>query len=259
MRLALTLLFALVLSASAQVPLAVQDWLSASALNQSSIITEGLVGYWVMDDNTNSASDASGFNNPIIWTNGPTVVAGIKGTAMRLDGGSQWGWMTNMLGWTTNTVFTLCAWVKTTDGASPLWYFGVPESASRTPQICVGYNDQPNGIIMLHDAGGGYNYAKPLFASGNINIKDGGWHLLSYGVTGIPLASNVVFCADGVIQTAYGANDMTGGAIKDAVGSVFTLGRNYSVNQFSAMDLDEVRIYNRLLTTNEVLRIYNGE
>jgi hypothetical protein len=91
----------------------------------------------------------------------------------------------------------------------------------------------------------------------NNSITFGAWQHVAVTWTGSATATNVKFYVNGV-ETAYGTTT-NGGAprVSDAASSVFIGNDNSGARTFDGA-LDDVRIYNRVISTTELQAIYRA-
>jgi len=83
--------------------------------SQAQINSEGLVGYWKLDEGTsNLAYDSSNSENNGILMNGASWVSGIRGNATHLDGVDQYVLVPDSPSLRLQS-FTLSAWINMTE------------------------------------------------------------------------------------------------------------------------------------------------
>ncbi|MDQ3014705.1 MAG: LamG domain-containing protein [bacterium] len=229
---------------------------NASQTNKS---TSGLVGMWSFDGKdmlgTTTAYDRSGQGNNGTLTSGPTLAQGKVGQAINFTTNTS-DYISvpdnDSLDFGASQNFSVSAWVKTTQGVT----------VSRWPGILGKDDNTSDGVreayeLLLHSSNidarwsfaliaGGVGYS----AYGQNNIADGQWHHL----VGIREGSNIHVYEDGVfIRTEAGTTASLANA------RVLTIG-TYTTGIASTGDfvgqVDEVRIYNRALSTAEVKQLY---
>ena len=213
-------------------------------------LTAGLMGYWSFDDGT--GADNSGSGNPGTLINNPGSVSGKIGQALSFNG-SQYVNVGNVLNPGSGDL-SVFAWVKTTQAG--------------------GFNM----IVSKRDSSGGSNSGYQLFqnssgapsftfGNGNSNrvrvdssgprINDGNWHLVGVVYT---RSGNGVLYVDGVAASnGSGSIISQSGMVSNSVPLRFGT-ENQSSNSIFAWSgvIDEVRIYNRALSAQEILDIYNA-
>ena len=200
-------------------------------------VSDGLISYWSFDGN---ATDSVGSNNGTV--NGATLTSGIKGllnTAYSFNGSSSYINMNNPIG-CGNVDFSISLWanafvldstydglITTQNGGDSAWY-------------------------VMRDAGHnyfttGYNSNYLIYPSVSTNT----WHNYLFTKKGNILS--IYF--DGVFYNSTNAGyTCTGDSAQIWLGTYRT-----SAQHFLNGSMDNVRIYNRALTADEVTTIYNSE
>jgi len=199
-------------------------------------ISTGLVGYWTFDEGSGTtANDSSGNGNTGTLVNNPTWLTGanakIGNGAMSFDGVND---LVNIpdLG-NIGAVMSFSLWFKTISGPS-------------FPMIGVGrYRDcridyGPAGSFGCTLDGGVH-----LLSSGQAN-NDGNWHHAVFIVN----TSNQTLYIDGVQR---GTTNYTS---TESVPNSVTIGNRFWVDYPYSGSLDDIRIYNRAITTSEVNQLY---
>jgi hypothetical protein len=197
-------------------------------------MTDGLLGYWKMDETSGNCIDSSG-NSVTGTANGTTVTSG------KFGGGRQFNGTSDNVGISyTNpvTATSVVAWFKKT---------GTPNGDYHI--ITGGQNVE----ISISQSGGGYirtgittnTMGRQVFNSGT-GLVDGNWHQVALTYNGSILNSFI----DGV-QTA--SNPVSG----NLSGTVQEIGRYLSNSYVANGIIDEVRIYGRGLSPSEINQLYN--
>lgn len=207
-------------------------------------MTAGLVNRWKFNETAGTnAADSAGTNTGTL-TNGPTFTTGQSGNAVALDGTNDYV-ATGGLG-TLGGTSTLSAWIKTTQvGASTFWT--APGIAG--VEQYWGSNDVFWGII---DAQGriGVKAGDDAAASSTTAINDGVWHHIAFTRNAGTGALQVF--VDGVLEgTATGAVG-TKSTPFNSIGRIENT--NGPANHLQG-SLDDVRVYNRVLTAQEVIDV----
>ena len=227
--------------------------------SQNSVLTSGLVGEWSFNGDdmnwvTNKALDRSGQGNDGTLTNMSTTtspVAGKIGQALLFDGvndqinagaGSSLGNLGPL---------TFSAWIKPRS-------MGGGSSGAIMGKTGTGYV-----IFQLANTNGlgfGKNYdtANDLEAYSNDNaVTMGIWQHVVATWDGTAVATNVHFYVNGVETSYQFPNDATGNRVSD-VGKPLVVGSFYNGNSPFDGALDEVRVYNRVLTQAEITQLYQS-
>ncbi len=199
--------------------------------------TNGLVGYWNFDEGSGTtASDSSGSGNNGTLVNGPTWTDGKVGSgALSFDGSNDYVSMGNSNN--APPTFTLSAWVK----------HNIPENNV--------------GIAGKHTGGNGYYLS--TFYNGSNGIRK-----VSLTINSTTISSNgsfpegtwihVVGVFDGTNAMLYlnGVFDKSAPSLApNPTSAGFFVGAQ-NATRFNGL-IDEVRLYNRALSAQEVLDIYN--
>ena len=202
-----------------------------------------LVGWWRFDDGSGgTAYDRSGSENNGTLNGNPQWVAGKIGGALEFDGKDDYVDCSNDASLNITDKVTIAVWVKTNDAG----------------------NSQHNPYVTKGD----HSYAIKHHISNSIEFfiyDKGNWHLVNFPVDGSfngvwhHLAgtydeTNLKLYIDGKLEakTAYT------GSIASSVISA-NIGRNAQTDQFYKGVIDDVRIYNRALTQDEIATIYASE
>jgi hypothetical protein len=228
----------------------------ASVVNtsQTSKLTSGLVGYWTFDGQDMSkggsntwAIDRSGQGNNGRLMNTATTsvrVSGKLGQSLKFDGTDDHVSIASILGSPANV--TLSAWVnlKHSDPS-----FSTVISIGDYVQITM---DNPTSDPDIGTAGYFWDSAVERRTETNLNLADTGWHHLAYTVDG---SGNVQkFYVDGVLKAT---TVHAGPIVWTGRGASTIIGRDgqSSANFFNG-EIDEVRVYNRVLGPDEIKRLY---
>jgi prepilin-type N-terminal cleavage/methylation domain-containing protein len=208
-------------------------------------VEKGLVGYWHFDEGTSTvAYDASGSGNNGTLTNGPTWQTSTNckaGGCLDFDGVDD-----NV---STSTVpnltggFSFSVWVKTPilQDAS---YDSVVSKFSSSPYNGWFLRRSANNSVMyfsLYNGGSAYSVSDSTLVANT-------WMYYAGTFDG----ANLKLYVNGVLK-----GTRTGAVVGNAT-SNFVIGGNYGgpSETWNGM-IDEVRLYNRALSADEVLNIYN--
>ncbi len=229
---------------------------SASTISRP-MHNSGLVGYWSMEEATgDKAYDRSGNGNNGTLTNMNTATSWVRsntglGQALNFDGSNDYVDAANnsTLQLSSGTV---SVWLKTSGAGSSFRGVVVKQLAY---SIFLGGNVCADNVFGLYDWVGGANRCSTA-----PSVADGLWHhLVLTFQSGV--SNGTTFYVDGV---AAGVTTMTvspqtnATACESGVSSRFTMGTNCGAvtGQAFAGSLDEVRVYNRVLSAEEISRLY---
>lgn len=195
-------------------------------------LSSGLIGYWPFDGNAinwsiaTSVLDTSGSANggrSVSMSTSSTPVVGKLGQALEFDGVND---QIVLAGPTTGTTFTYSAWLKPKSGLNYQNIFG-----------------QDNGLgVFLRGSG-----LIDFFYSGADHNSSSG---LTRGVW-----SHVVVSVNAGAVSYYINGQRAGGSTGATSFIVKTIGTDV-VNELYTGTMDDVRIYNRALSTGEVSQLY---
>lgn len=214
----------------------------------SADIQTGLLDYWSFDGKdvnwaTNTAIDKKDGNNNVQITSMSTSTAasaGVIGQALRFDGVNDFLDGTGY----TMTVFTVSAWIKTSQVITT--FEGLVDwSDSSQRRFGIGLDPTGDPVLIYVNAS---NQNRRKEAAG-VNVDDMKWH----HIVGIFDGSDTYMYVDGKTVT-LGAeiNDLS----TATNASDLRIGQHTAGSFFFPGQIDEVRIYNRALTSDDVYQLY---
>ena len=222
-------------------------------------LSEGLVGYWSFNDNDMAQSpsntfamDRSGNENNGILTNGPTRAIGKIGQGLSFDGGDDFVSVgdpaSGVLDFGATDSFTYHAWV----------YVKTTGASQRILSKRNGTDSTVTGWDMIANPGG------PVFAA---DVSDSSVEVSAINIVQTVTGSwfDVVVVIDRSTQTlTVWVNGIPGPP--ESITTVGSLASNNalefgrrsgSANNLLNGPIDDVRIYNRALSGDEIKRLYN--
>lgn len=211
-------------------------------------VEKGLVGYWHFDEGTSTvAYDASGNANNGTLTNGPTWQSGVNckaGECLNFNGTNNYleGGMRDIWKFGTGN-FSVGMWVYPTSFNS--------EASLYDALILNGVGGRIDAFVMVQNATTGKlrlftNGVYTSASTGNLTLN--AWNYVGLVRSGTTATFYINGVAD-VTTVTLSTNITSGGVI---------LGRYSDVaSGYFTGRIDEVRIYNRALSAQEVLDIYN--
>ena len=215
-------------------------------------ITNGLVGYWTFDGKDlygTTALDSTSNKNNGTLTGSPAVAIGQIGQAMKFDGTDDYGTIPHSTSLEITGDITITGWVKYNTAFNPRYCFAKGDAwNSNTPWVIE--CDGAGTISFFHNnstAGNGAEIASP---AGSIPLLV--WK--QFAVVRNTAASSVNMYIDGVLVAGPTAYTIT----PTANGKQITLAAEEALNNFSPLVFDELRIYNRVLSADEVYQLYNS-
>ncbi len=201
----------------------------------------GLKGYWSFngsDVSGTTAYDQSGAGNTGTLTNGPTLVRGKLGQAINFDGTNDYVTVPDSNAFTSSSI-SIAVWFK-------LDSVGVP-----APLV----NHRTDGNNRIDIFSGGAIYC--TFSNGSSsnpgnyasNDQDGNWHYVVCEWDG----STVSTYFDGVLVMT----EAYSGTLPN-ISAPLEIGRRSATSEYLDGSIDEVRIYNRILSASEVKTLYSS-
>ncbi len=194
----------------------------------------GLVGNWRFDRGTGTtAKDSSPFgNNGTIY--GASWVRGKFGYALKFDGSDDYVDCGKNDSLNLTEKVTMLAYIKTT-----------------TSSKCAIVSRRKNALLFIN-SGKVYVYlyglSDPGWHAGNTLINDNNWHLIGFTYNKDGGENNLKIYVDGEVDKQI---TLTGTISLDTDYKV-TLGFREEVGDYYDGKIDEVRIYNRALTPEEI-------
>jgi len=220
----------------AGIVIGIGGWFGGGASIPADTMTRGLVGYWSMDEGMgDTAYDGSANSNNGTLTNGPTWTDGKKGGALSFDGVDDYVDCGNDESLRPDT-YTIEGWVKTTDSNGSLVSFGLNQ-----PMLGVWGSDL---IAYL-----GSDYYRKFNTD---NVTDNNWHHIVFVIENNDVTTAKAY-VDGE-ELSVSATGSTGSAnAKDRCYIGYSQGQTWDLTGL----IDEVRIYNRALSAEEIRFHYN--
>lgn len=209
-----------------------------STVQQDSVVLADVVGIWHFDEGSGAtAFDVSGNGNNGALVNAPVWVAGKKGNALSFDGTDDSVNITGPI--SLGDTWTVSVWFKTTSGGQD------PLVSNRGIGGNV-YFGISGGKAFLYQNG-----CSPPAINGNIPINDDQWHLYAFVRSSIDTTGKMY--VDGIL-------DKTGeqASCASQIGDSFAIAKDRDNNEYFPGSIDEVKVYNRALTANEILSEYNS-
>jgi len=219
-------------------------------------LTDGLVGSWTFDGPdmaADTAYDRSGNANNGTLTNGPVRTEGKIGQALSFDGVDDYVDISNesAFDFERTDPFSISAWVKYPAGAPTQSIVSKMQNSGNFP----GYEWKAETVnhrlsLNLRDSSAGSIARTSSFDSLMPGIV---YHvLMTYN--GNSTADGISFYINGVDQSLSSAGSFSGSMLNDTNVSI---GRNLAdAGGYSGL-IDDVRIYNRALSPDEIKRLYN--
>ncbi len=215
----------------------------------------GLAGYWAFDEGSGTnAGDSSGNNNSGTLTNGPTWQSGanckIKGCLSFSAALNTSVLLPNSLKLTG--AHTLLMWVKRTGSEEAQTVFGGQGLGSHKGGIVLTYYN-PNGRYYYDILNG---VPTRFAAVESLASTDSNWNFIAATWDGTSAAGSMKLYTNGILRNSTAGSptalDWTESPTVQIGNSGGWSGYNFTGS------LDDVRLYNRALTTTEIQAIYTA-
>jgi len=212
---------------------------------QNDKYTDGLVGYWTFngkDLTTTTATDVSGNGNHGTLTNSPVPTIGKVGQALNLPTTSDYVTAADSSSLDISTgVYTFSAWVKTSDLSNEMFVMGKDDLLGSGCGAYAMFIRTGYPVLFSSDY---CNWG----AASSTRIPSNTWVFLTMAFNG----TTVSYYQNGVFT-----DSKTSDALTSATTGTFRLGNKlagWGVNYTGS--LDEVRLYNRVLSATEITALY---
>ncbi len=231
-----------------------------SVINASmnGVLTKGLVGLWSFNgpDMTNTTStDRSGQGNDGALFGGPKRAIGVSGQALSFDGTDDYISVTDASSLKFGTAaMSISAWIKAPNTDQSREYIAKRVTGSPFTQYGIGVTAGDSffniagkkiAMILIEDVGSTYRGAYT-----NSDVVDGNWH----HVVGVATGSTILIYVDGV-SVPVTVDKNSGSWPNTDNTQPLTIG--FNGDAYFAGLLDDVRIYNRVLSATEVWQLYS--
>ena len=214
---------------------------SFTTMADIAITDPALVGWWTFDEGTGTkALDFSGHGNTGTFGGGVKWAPGILGSAIELTNG--YVAIDGVVKGLTGTNLTLSAWIKTTQGSEGN-LFAANDSASAHP-LMFGIS---GGNPYAYDNGAGTQYPAPTGA-----VNDNQWHMLTFVRNG----GTAYIYLDGTQIRTYASTFSLSTVTRWSIGQEWD---GSTPSDFYNGLVDDVRIYNKALTPDEVKELMRGD
>ncbi len=213
---------------------------------QKNANTLGLVGYWSFNDGAGTlATDFSGNGSAATLVNGPVWVGGKYGKAVSLDGADDYAKSSDASFITsTNQAHSVFAWVNPSTNSSNqvIWNYGE-------------FNDVDNASALQINSSGHLQYGANGRSFSSFNVDSGltvpanQWSFVGFSHDA---SLGVTFYVNG--QTASGS--VNGGPVNPNPHLIGAGALNAVVGGYFSGKIDEVRVYNRELSSGDAAALY---
>lgn len=236
------------------------EWVAVIGINNASIPTSGLVGYWTLDETSGSAiADSSGNSNDGTWSDGVNnditeeTVAGKVNTAPAFDGSDTAVSLGSPAA--LDNIFngggTIAMWfnANSTGEAGYGRLFEKATGAGAANGYSLTIMSAPSITFWREFSGGDGTW-------GNIPITWGDWYHIAVVYDDSNASNNPVIYLNGMAISTSNSNS-SGTAASDAASNLVIGNSDASSRTFDGI-IDDTRIYDRALSSAEILSIYNA-
>lgn len=219
--------------------------------NNQKFLSDGLVGYWKMDETSsnsciggaNDTCDSSGNGNDGAWNGDTTSTAGKFASGTTYDGTGDYLNMGDVASLEPTTEITVSAWFKSS--GNTVYKRLVSKGVSTRGYELIMYPDILSGRIEFNL---GINGAEiDISSTGSPALNDNNWHL----ATGTWDGQVVKVYVDGIL---YNTRNASGTLTHTS--DPFNIGSNSNGSNLHSGSIDEARVYNRALSPAEVQALY---
>jgi hypothetical protein len=217
-------------------------------------LEKGLIAHWTFDgpNMISNVADTSGQGNTsrLINMTATTSVRGVLGQALLFDGTNDYANAGLMSGVGSTSAITVSAWIKAdtiTGGDSNVRYVISQTFNYFWTTFLIRLNTTSDYMEFM--VGGGSSYSTPA-TTGASSIAANTW----YHVVGVYDGAQTVMYLNGVAKTPVARTGAVGSVNAEVhLGNAWRGGINDSY--FSGA-IDDVRVYNRVLSSEEIKRLY---
>ncbi|MBI4174141.1 MAG: hypothetical protein HY517_00725, partial [Candidatus Aenigmarchaeota archaeon] len=217
-----------------------------------------LVGYWKFDEvNGTNASDTSAFKNHGSWTGTTNVTYNITsnckfGTCLSFDGVDDYidagsGTSLDNIG-----LITITAWIKPNNGGEGN-YGRIYDKGGNKSFFVSNASGEANTLQFIQD----FSTAQGRWRTPVNSITLNGWNHIAVTFDDSSSSNDPVFYINGVSQTVTEAATPSGTRSLDGAANAIVGNLKDGTRTFDGT-IDEIKIFNRSLTANEIYAEYSG-
>lgn len=225
---------------------------SSATLQQGTPFTTGLVGHWTFDgaDTTTTIADKSGSGNTGYYIGRATStakIAGKLGQALDFNGSNTYVRAGSGTSLDNLSPMSVCAWVNVRG-----LQYTYPIIVDKSSNGFDGWN-----FYFTNEVDEGFGFYSNLQDGKEyyFDIPRNTWHHLCATWDGTDGAGGISLYLNGVSVSS--ATYVVTGTSNDAANNLNIGAGSGATDQFHDGGLDDVRIYNRVLSSSEVLMLYN--
>jgi hypothetical protein len=206
------------------------------------VLDAGLIAYYPFDGNANDAS-ANGHDGVASGVTATVGVDGVEGHAYHFNGSNSKITIPDHPDFTVSNV-SVAAWVRSTDKSGHRAITSCYETDGSAQWYHLYYLADSGIAVFRVDPGG----VSSPFVTGISDIADGEWHYV-VGVRDISAGKLYVY-VDGVLE---GTQEDVSSEVLNPGAPVLIGAHNTLTDRYFNGDIDEVRIYGRALSSNDVI------
>lgn len=212
----------------------------------------GLVAYWNFDEGSGTiVNDSTGDGNTGTMYSSSTPASFFATSGCKINNCILFNGVDNWIDAGTNTssrpnAFTIAAYIKHSTGSSyHLVYWGTGSAPGVSVKL---FSAQPQTYM----SGGSI---KMYSSTSPVNLWDGAWHFVAFTMTGNAISdiNNAQLFVDGQLQDVSSITNTNNQTAK----TLTQIGRRANTSYTTGM-MDDLRIYNRVLSASEIQAIYNA-
>jgi Tfp pilus assembly protein PilE len=211
-------------------------------------ITDSLVGWWKLNGNANDSAGTG--NGTVVGASLTMGQNGISNTAYNFNGTSNEISIPDSAALSPTSVITLTAWAKTDTVPSGVL------AAVVSKDVSTGIGNPPYDLEFSPGGPLLFRVVNPSNLAGNLTCAGvtaaiNTWYFLAgtYDGSTVRMYVNGTACSN--------TTSLTGG-IADTTGLLRIGQQKNGNNRWFDGDIDDVRVYNRVLTPTEIQTVYNG-
>ncbi len=219
-------------------------------------LDSGLAGYWKLDEGSGtSAGDSSTSGTTGTLTNGPTWATGRIGGAVTFDGTNDYIQTSVYTPYQfADQTFTVAGWFKTTSTIDPTYIIA---QGGCTGGWLVRMSGATGSLTAALRGAGSCGSVPAIRTTASTGLNDGSWHHFAAVVTTSTTtasANTMTLYIDGALNQGSLTQDAT---VYLPVNSWIVLAsRDGGLDQPFQGSLDEMRVYNRGLSADEISQLY---
>lgn len=229
-------------------------------LNTPSGTDTSLKGYWSFngkDMSGTTAYDRSGAGNNGTLTNGPAITEGKIGQALSFDGTNDYVDLGSAASLDNLSAMTLSAWIRPDSMGENSKGRIFDKTSDPTPGsgwiLNIADNESSYQLGFVVD----YSVTDIARRTTGGAISPNVWQHVAVTWDGSTTATNIKMYINGVEASYQVATDASGSRVTDAAQSLL-IGETTAQTRAFDGNIDEARIYNRVLTEAEIKSLYNS-